>query len=77
MQWQLRHGYLTRLRGLLIPYKDKIITTRIDDPENNEFLIDQLSKIKSETEFERLHLDEFSPLGLQKRINRLFQKKFC
>ena len=77
MQWQLRHRSLTRLRGLLIPYKDKIITTRIDDPENNEFLIDQLSKIKSETEFERLHLEEFSPLGLQKRINRLFQKKFC
>ena len=58
-------------------YKDKIITTRIDDPENNEFLIDKLAKIKSETEFERLHLEEFSPLGLQKRINSLFQKKFC
>ena len=56
---------------------DKIITTKTDDPENNEDLRNLMEKIKSETQFERVVLDEFTPNGLQKRIQSLFQKSFC
>ena len=56
---------------------DKIITTKTEDPENNEDLRITMTKIKSETQFERIVLDEFTPNGLQRRIHSLFQKSFC
>ena len=56
---------------------DKIITTKTDDPENNEELRTAMEKIKSETQFDRVVLEEFTPNGLQRRINSLFQQSFC
>ena len=56
---------------------DKIITTKIDDLEHNADLIEKLERIKTETQFERVVLNEFTPNGLQRRIHGLFQKSFC
>ena len=67
------------LRSVHVPpiSTDKIITTKTDDPENNEELRTAMEKIKSETQFDRVVLEEFTPNGLQRRIDSLFQQSFC